>query len=431
MRTSLQAIAQKAKKHKQYRFQNLYGMLDTIGLTDAWAKINKKAAPGVDGVTAAEFAKNLTQNIQEAVAALKGKRYKARLVRRTYIPKEPGKMRPLGIMVVADKVVQRAAAGILEAIYEQDFISSSYGYRPNVGPQQAVKDLTRELQFGKYKYIVEADIRGYFDNINHEWLIKMVEQRVDDQAFTGLIRKWLKAGILDVDGKIIDPITGTTQGGNISPILANIYLHYALDLWFEKAVKPGCEGKAYLCRFADDFVCAFQYKGDAEMFYRELGKRLAKFGLEIAQEKTRIIRFNQFEGKRTRFEFLGFEFRWGVSHNGKNIIKRRTSRKKLRKSLANFTNWCKDNRSKRLWRFFRELNSKLRGYYNYYGIIGNFKSLKQFYRNVELILYKWLNRRSQRKSFTRKEFERVLNRHQILKPRITEKAYQLKLCFEV
>lgn len=366
MRTSLQAIAEKAKKHKKYRFQNLYRMLDVSGLVAAWAKINKKSVPGIDAVTAGQFAKDLSKNIQETVMELKEKRYKAKLVRRTYIPKGEGKTRPLGIPVVADKVVQRAAADILEAIYEQDFLPSSHGYRPNVGPQQTVQELTRELQFGKYSYIVEADIRNYFGTINHEWLIKMVEQRVDDQAFIGLIKKWLKAGIMDTDGKILHPITGTPQGGIISPVLANIYLHYALDLWFEKVVKPRCEGEAYICRFADDFVCAFRYKKDAELFYEELGRRLDKFRLKLAEEKTKIISFGRFrKNEKTSFEFLGFEYRWGVSHKGKDIIKRRTTRKKLRKSLANFTEWCKENRNKRLPTLFLMLNAKLRGYYNY------------------------------------------------------------------
>ena len=252
MQTSLRAIAKKAKKLSKYRFQDLYGLLNVNLLTEAWKKLNKKAASGVDGTTAEEYAKDLESNIQATVDDLKNKRYHAKLVKRVYIPKGEGKLRPLGLLAMADKIVQRAAADILEAIYEQDFLANSYGYRPNRGPQMAVKDLSRELQFGRYNYIVEADIRGFFDNIDHEWLVKMLEQRIDDQAFIRLIRKWLNAGILEQDGKILNPITGTPQGGIVSPILANICLHYALDLWFEKVVKPNCEGKAYLCRYADD-----------------------------------------------------------------------------------------------------------------------------------------------------------------------------------
>jgi RNA-directed DNA polymerase len=274
---------------------------------------------------------------------------------------------------------------------------------------------------------VEADIRGFFDNINHEQLMEMVEQRVDDQAMIRLIWKWLKAGILEEDGKIIDQTTGTIQGGVISPLLANIYLHNVLDAWFE-SLKPLFIGKAYLCRYADDFVCAFQDQIDAERFYRALGKRMGKFGLELATEKTRIIPFGRSsEQKESSFEFLGIEFRWGVSRKGNTIIKRRTSRKKLRKSQINFTAWCRKNRSKKLGELFLELNSKLRGYYNYYGIIGNFASLRQFYEQVRRILFKWLNRRSQRRSFTWEEFERCWERYRAMKPRITERFYQLKL----
>jgi RNA-directed DNA polymerase len=230
MQTSLQAIAQKAKELSKYRFQDIYGMLNVNALTEAWKKLNKKAAPGVDGETANDYAKDLKRNIQTTVDDLKNKRYHAKLVKRVYIPKGEGKLRPLGLPVIADKVVQRAATDILEAIYEQDFLPNSYGYRPNRGPQLAVKDLTQELQFGRYNYIVEADIKNYFGSIDHEWLVKMLEKRVDDQAFIRLIRKWLNAGILETDGKILDPITGTPQGGIVSPILSNICLHYVLDL---------------------------------------------------------------------------------------------------------------------------------------------------------------------------------------------------------
>jgi len=428
MQTSLRAIAAKAKKLSKYRFQNLYGMLNKNLLAEAWKKLNKKAAPGVDGTTADDYAKDLESNIQATVDDLKNKRYHAKLVRRVYIPKGEGKLRPLGLPAMADKVVQRAAADILEAVYEQDFLPNSYGYRPNRGPQMAVKDLTREIQLGRYNYVVEADIRGYFDNIDHEWLIKMLEQRIDDQAFIRLIRKWLKAGILETDGKILNPITGTPQGGIVSPILANICLHYALDLWFEKVVKPHCEGKAYLCRYADDFACAFQYKRDAKKFYEVLGKRLAKFSLEIAPEKTRMMEFGPFHKEKNSFEFLGFEFKWGLSRKGKNIIKRRTSRKKLRKSVANFKAWCKGNRGSRLREILQQLSSKLRGYYNYYGIIGNSLSLVQFYWQAKRSLFKWLNRRSQRKSLDWEEFNKLWERFRVPKPRITE-SRQLVLNF--
>jgi len=428
MQTSLKAIAEKAKRFSKYRFQDLYGMLNVNLLTEAWKKLNKKSAPGVDGTNADDYAKNLESNIQQVVDELKNKRYHAKQVKRVYIPKGEGKLRPLGLPSTVDKVVQRAAADILEAIYEQDFLPNSYGYRSNRGPQMAVIDLTKELQYGGYNYIVEADIRAFFDNIDHEWLIKMLEQRIDDQAFIRLIRKWLKAGILEQDGKILHPITGSPQGGVISPIFANVCLHHALDLWFEKVVKRHCEGKAYMCRFADDFVCAFQYKRDAERFYEVLGKRLNKFSLELAPEKTRIIEFGPYQKERDSFEFLGFEFRWGKSRKGKNVVKRRTSRKKLRKSVVNFTEWCKRARNNRLREIFHQLNSKLRGYRNYYGLIGNSASLGQFYYQARRILFKWLNRRSQRRSIDWEEFIKLWQRYQVPRPCIIQ-SRQMELSY--
>lgn len=257
---------------------------------------------------------------------------------------------------------------------------------------------------------------------NDDWMMRMLEQRINDRAFVNLIRKWLKAGVLDTDGMIIHPATGTPQGGSISSILSNIYLHYALDLWMEKVVKPRCEGEAYLCRFADDFICAFRYKADAERFYEALGVRLGKFGLELAEDKTRIIRFTRYrKDEKTYFEFLGFEFKWGVDRKGRNIVKRRTSRKRLRRSIRNLKEWIRKNRNWRLKKLFWKLNAKLRGYYNYYGIIGNYYSLKEFFELAKKMLYKWLNRRSQRRSFNYRGFSQVCEYYRIVKPRITEK----------
>ncbi len=257
----------------------------------------------------------------------------------------------------------------------------------------------------------------------------MIQERIDDGALVELIRKWIKAGVLDVSHLVIHPATGTPRGGIISPILANIYLHFALDLWFEKIVKPRCEGEAYLCRFADDFVCAFRYKKDAEKFYGVLVLRLGKFGLELSEEKTNIISFSRFrKEENTHFDFLGFEFRWGLSRKGKDIIKRYTSKKKLRASLQNLKSWCKENRDNRMKKITDMLNQKLRGYYNYYGLIGNYKSLWKFYTIAMETLYKWLNRRSQRKSFNWSEFTRLMKWYGILKPKILESPnHQLQL----
>ena len=354
-------------------------MINGPMLYRCWQRIRKNAAYGVDKVSAEEYGKHLTGNIRQLVDRLKRKSYRARLIRRHYIPKGNGKMRPLGIPVVEDKLLQLAVVEILQAIYEQDFLRCSYGYRPKVGALDAVDKLTIKLQFGRYGRVVEADIKGFFDNIDHDRLLAMLAERIDDQALLRLIGKWLKAGVLDTNGEVIHPAAGTPQGGIVSPILANIYLHYCLDEWFQHVVKKHCRGEACLIRYADDFVCAFEREGDAERFYQVLGKRLEKFGLELSAEKTRVIAFDRGQSKQEGFEFLGFEFRWGQDRQGKAHVERRTSRKKLRSSLDRFTEWCRQKRHCPVKDWFKELKPKLQGYYNYYGVSGNYASLQQFF----------------------------------------------------
>lgn len=420
MQTSLERIADKAKRLKEYRFRDLYRMLNEEYLHECWLKLNKNAATGVDGISYQQYGINLTDNIRQLVERLKRKSYRARLVRRQHIPKGNGKMRPLGIPAIEDKLVQYGVMQILQAIYEQDFLDCSYGYRPGRGALDAVHWLRNNLNT-HIAYVVEADIKGYFDNINHDWMIKMLEQRINDKVLLRLIKKWLIAGILEPEGEVVHPITGTPQGGIISPILANIYMHYALNLWVEKVVKKHCKGKVLLCVYADDFVTAFEHKDEAIRFYNVLGKRLEKFGLSLSMEKTKIIRFSRFEiEKNGAFEFLGFEFRWIITRKGKPWIQRTTSKKKLLNSIRNFKDWCKKNREKPLKKILATLKSKLCGYYNYYGVIGNSSSLWSFYFKAIGILFKWLNRRSQRKSYTWKGFEEMLKHFGIKVPKIVE-----------
>lgn len=393
-------------------------MINGPMLYRCWQRIRKNAAYGVDKVSAEEYGKHLTGNIRQLVDRLKRKSYRARLIRRHYIPKGNGKMRPLGIPVVEDKLLQLAVVEILQAIYEQDFLRCSYGYRPRLGALDAVDKLTIKLQFGRYGRVVEADIKGFFDNIDHERLLEMLAERIDDKALLQLIRKWLKAGVLDTNGEVIHPAAGTPQGGIVSPILANIYLHYCLDEWFQYGVKKHCRGEACLIRYADDFVCAFEREDDAERFYRVLGKRLEKFGLELSAEKTRVIAFDRGQSKQEGFEFLGFEFRWGQDRQGKAHVKRRTSRKKLRSSLDRFTEWCRQKRHCPVKEWFKEMKPKLQGYYNYYGVSGNYASLQQFFGEAMQILRKWFNRRSQRKSYSWEGFRQLIEHFQVPRPRI-------------
>ena len=283
------------------------------------------------------------------------------------------------------------------------------------------------MQYGKFNHIVEADIRSFSDSINHDISLEMLRKRTDDRKFPNLIRKWLKAGIPEKDGRITDPVTGTPQGGIVSPIPANIYLHYAPDEWSEDVVRSHCRGEVRLVRYADDFVCASQYQDDAAGFYKVLGRRLVKFGLSPAEEKTRMFRFSRFKTKdNKRFDFLGFEYSWGKDRRRRPLVKLRTSRKKYRVSLKNFSDWCRKNRHLKMTEFFRRLNAKLRGYYNYYGVIGNFESLSDFFRHATKILFRWLSRRSQRKSYNWKGFSELLKFFRIERPRITEKKRQIQ-----
>jgi RNA-directed DNA polymerase len=326
--TSLRGIADKAKADTQHRFQNLYQHLDTELPVYSFHTLNKDAASGMDGVTWKAYEKNLHDNIDALVERLKSKTYRAKLVRRVFIPKGKGR-RPLGIPVIEDKMLQAAVSAVLAAIYEQEFLPFSYGYRPKKGALDAVRDLTFDLQYGRYGYVVEVDIKGFFDHLDHDWLLTMLKLRIDDRAFLGLIRKWLKAGIL-IDGTVDHPDTGTPQGGVVSPILANVYLHYVVDLWVEKVVKSRCLGQALISRYCDDFVCAFQLREDAERIYQALPKRLGKFTLEVAPEKTGILRFSRFHPTmRRRFSFLGFEFYWYNDRKGVPRVTRRTARTRL------------------------------------------------------------------------------------------------------
>ena len=318
--------------------------------------------------------------------------------------------------------MQLACAKLLTAIYAQDVLDGSYGYRPGRGALDAVRALTFDLQYGRYGSLVEADIQGVFDHMDHAWLLDMRRVRIDARALLKLSRKWLKAGVLETDGQVIHPEPGPPQGGPGSPVLAHVYLHYALDLWFDKVVKAHCRGEALLYRYADDWVCAFRYLDDAERFYRVLPKRLKKFNLQGATEKTYLRRFSRLHpSMKQRVTFLGFACAWMPERHGVPRVRRRTARKKLQAACQRLPVWIKHHRHLLEREFFQRLTARLRGHYNYYGVQGNSRSLNRFFRWAMDCTFKWLNRRGgKRSSSTWEQCTRVLDRVKIARPCITE-----------
>jgi len=422
--TSLRGIAKTASLNKQHRFRDLYRLLNIQMLHLAWKGLKKDSAIADDDITIKEYGADLSANLEGLLERLKQKRYRAKLIKRRYIPKVNGKLRPLGIPALEDKIVQKAAAMILTAIYEQDFLDCSYGYRPDRGAKDAVSDLVFQLQYGVFGYIVEADVKSYFDSIDHDKLLAMLEKRIDDRAFMRLITKWLKAGILEPDGYVKHPVTGTPQGGIVSPILSNLYLHVVLDEWFQDVVKPRLKGRAIMCRYADDWVCAFQYRDDASRFYEVLPKRLSRYELQVEPSKTKIVRFSRFHPSRKQgrtFTFLGFEFYWFKDRKGVSRVMRRTAPSKQRVALQRIKEWIKASRHLPKRQFFKALKQKLTGHYNYYYVNGNSRSVWSYYGQVLEYAKKWLNRRSQRKSYTWEKFTQLLEYMKIPKPKPTEK----------
>lgn len=432
METKLAIIAKVAEERPKEKFTSLYHLLNKEMLLQCHNELSGNKAVGVDEVTKAEYEENLGQNIEVLVMKLRNHSYKPQAAKRIYIPKGNGKQRPLGISSYEDKIVQLGLNKILQAIYEQDFLNTSYGFRPGRNCHDAIKELGTIIQFKKINFIVDADIMGFFDNVDHGWMMKFIDFRIADPNIKRLIVKFLKAGIMD---KGIRKVTeeGTPQGSVVSPILANIYLHYVLDLWFEKLVKKQCRGEAYIIRYADDFVCCFQNKDEAEEFYLSLIERLKQFKLEIAQDKTKIIQFGRFaeenlrtEGKRPEtFDFLGFTHYCGRSKDGKSFsIKRKTSRKKFKAKVKEFKMWIRSIRNiLTIHEIFETTKKKLTGHYKYYGINDNYMSLSQYKSSIEELLFKWLNRRSQRKSFTKKQFEKYLKINSLPEGRIFVNVY--------
>lgn len=427
--TFLRTLTEKAKTHPHHRFGDLYRKLNRDVLRHSFYRLRKDAASGVDQVSFQDYEKDLESNLENLEGRLRRKAYRARLVRRKYIPKGNGKRRPLGIPALEDKLVQMAVTQLLQSIYEVDFLPTSYGYRPGRGAHDALKALTMELQFRGHHFITEADIKGFFENIQWDWLERMLAQRIADKALLNLIGKWLRAGILEEDGRVIHPQTGTPQGGIVSPVLANIYLHYALDLWFERVVRPHQRGRCQQIRYADDFVAAFTLRHEAEAYAQDLKTRLAKFGLEVAPEKTKTLRFSPSGGERNgRFDFLGFEFYWEPDRKGKPRVKRRTATQRWQAGMQRMREWIRKHRHKPLKKTLKTLRSKLQGTWNYYGLIGNYRRMRLLYDETLRTLFKWLNRRSQRKSLNWQAFNRLLEHFPMPPPRIVEGKEPTRPC---
>lgn len=425
--TKLHRIAEKARKEPGFKFTSLYHLMNKELLRGCFRQLRNDAAAGIDKMTKDTYAENLEANLSDLVDRLHRMAYKPQPVRRRYIPK-PGstKQRPLGIPCFEDKLVQAGLVRILESVYEQDFIGDSYGFRPKRSCHDALKALSESVENHPVNHIVEADIKGFFDNVNQEWLMKFLGHRIGDKRAQRMVKRFLKAGISE-DGSVTISDEGTPQGGVISPLLANIYLHYALDLWFEKVFRKSCTGYTRLIRYADDFVVCFRYKTDAQRFREELVERLGKFSLEVEPTKTKVMEFGRFavqnakrKGKRAEtFDFLGFTHYCGTRKDGKGFrMKRVTARKKFVAKLKVFKEWLKTARNLKTKELWETAKAKLRGHYNYYGVTDNLSGIKRFGREVERLLFKWLNRRGKRNCLNWSEFNVMLKRFPLPKPRI-------------
>jgi len=433
METKLKRISEISQKNPKEVFTSIGHLINKEMLEICHKEMDKNKAAGIDGVRKGMYEENLDENLERLVKALKNKSYKPQPVKRVHIPKDNGKTRPLGIAAYEDKLVQQALKKILEAVFEPRFGDCMYGFRPGRSCHDALKRLNAIIERGRTSYILDADIEGFFNHIDHEWIIKFVEVHVKDPNIIRLIKKLLKAGIIE-DGKYKETDEGTAQGSGCSPILANIYMHYVLVLWFYKIVKPQFRGYCDIVVYADDFVCCFQYKKEAEQFYEMLKERFGKFGLKMEESKSRLIEFGRSaeanrkrrgEGKPETFDFLGFTHYCSKSRKGYFRVKRKTSKKKFRAKLKLFTDWVKENRTLRKKDLIGKLNIKLLGYYRYYGITDNFKAMDRFRRKVERAVFVWLNRRSQRKSYSWKRFYDMLKYYPIIRPKIFVSIYEI------
>lgn len=421
--TKLRKIAEQAREYPDTVFTTLMHHIDEAFLLEAYRRTRKDAAPGVDGVTAAEYAVNLEENLRLLHARMRSGRYKAPPVKRVWLDKEDGKQRPIGLPAFEDKIVQRAVTMLLEAVYEEDFHDFSYGFRPKRNPHQALRTLREQCQSQKTGWIVDADISGFFDNIDHGCLREILRQRVNDGGVLRFIGKWLNAGVLEGQS-LTYPDTGSPQGGVISPLLSNIYLHHVLDEWFVRDVRPRLRGRAFLIRFADDFVIGCEEECDARRLLDVLPKRFGRFGLTVHPEKTQLVTFRKPgprgtpKGGNGTFDFLGFTHYWAKSRQGYWVIKRKTMRKRLKRAMHALWQWCRKHMHRPIVEQYKALCQKLRGHYQYYGIRANHKALHVLYRHARYAWRFWLSRRNRKHTITWEMFDGLMEKLPLPTPRI-------------
>jgi len=390
-----------AQQHRQEPLTTLAHHMDLVWMCEAYRRVRKDAAPGIDGQTVAEYGENLTDNLRDLIDRAKSGRYQAPPVKRVYIPKNAKEDRPIGLPTVEDKILQRAVAMILEPIYEQEFLPFSFGFRPGRSPHQALEYLREQCFEQKVQWVLEVDLRKFFDTVDHRKMKELLGRRVHDGVIARLIAKWLKAGVWE-KGQVSYPEEGTPQGGVISPILSNIYLHEVLDQWFVQSVQPACGGRSFMVRFADDFVMGFERLEDALKVQRVLPKRFARYGLKINEEKTRLVRFGRPSrgdgagggGKPETFDFLGFTHYWGKSRRGNHVVQKQTAKSRFHRTLRSIREWGWTNRHLPLKEQQHKLNQKLRGHDAYYGVTGNYRMLAKLRWQVAKLWRKWLGRRN-------------------------------------
>jgi len=441
--TVQQRIASVAQRSPKIAFTSLAHYIDLEWLVEAHHRTRKDGAAGIDDVTGKQYAENLHDNLQSLLDRLKSGTYKAPPVKRKHIPKgTSGETRPIGVPAFEDKIVQRAVVMLLEPIFEQDFYEGSYGFRPKRSAFQALDAVWKATMDVQGGWVLEVDIRKFFDTIDHKQLQEFVAQRIRDGVIRRLIGKWLNAGVME-DGNVTYSNEGTPQGGVISPLLANIYLHYVLDEWFEHTVKPLMQGKCRLIRFADDFVIVFQKKYDADRVMKVLSKRFEKYGLTVHPEKTKLIDFrnphhwekrrenqskddNNQRDKPETFDLLGFTHYWGKTRKGGWAVKRKTMKSRLVRSIQNVRQWCRENMHKPVREQWAKLKAKVNGHYAYYGIMGNSLSLKEFLHQVQRLWQHWLNRRNLENRMTWEKFNLLLKRYPLPPPKIIHSVFKPK-----